>query len=296
MSSAATGKIVASPMMPLRNRASAAAGRVARLRERLLGGYSPLRRLWRRYRPLWAWQRSATARATLPVIRQQGLEVAAGPFRGMRYPEEAVGRATWLAPKLLGTYEGELEDVLANVIAEHPPNIVNIGAGEGFYAVGLALRSPDSRVYAFETDTGERRLCRSMAKRNGVSERVVVEGTCDLVHLSRLAARIGNEPSFVLCDCEGCELHLLRMDAVPFLESATLLVELHPSADPMIPSVIAAQFRSTHELITIPRLGEGVSPPNKRRRRARVPTAWAYLTPRAVPQSDLHHQSPKARG
>lgn len=265
-----------------------ASGHLTRLRERLFGGYSPLRRTWRRYRPLWVWERSATGRETSSIVWRQGLEVGHGPFEGMDYPEEAVGRATWLAPKLLGTYEWELAAVIADVIAADFPAIVNIGAGEGFYAVGLALKSPSSTVYAFETDAGERRLCKSMAERNGVSGRVVVEGTCDLDRLSTLTPAVGAARTFVLSDCEGSELQLLRPDVVPLLTSATLLVELHPSIDPAIPSVIADRFRPTHHVTIIPHSDRPSTQPADPRRlqvlphlqgRPPAPPEWMYLQP-----------------
>jgi hypothetical protein len=237
----------------MRHLRASATSHLLRLREMLFGGYAPPRRFWRRYRPLWVWERSATGRATTPIVRQQGLEVGQGPFAGMRYPEEAVGHATWLGPKLLGAYECELNAVLADVIAADFPVVVNIGAGEGFYAVGLALKSPGSMVYAFETDAAERRLCLSMAESNGVPRRIAVEGECNLARLSALTPEIGGARVFVLCDCEGCELDLLRPDVVPLLQSATLLVELHPSVDSAIPTLVVDRFRSTHEVTQIPR-------------------------------------------
>jgi hypothetical protein len=46
-------------------------------------------------------------------------EVVAGPFTGMKYPGKSVGSA--YCPKLLGTYELELAEVIDQLIA--PPRL-----------------------------------------------------------------------------------------------------------------------------------------------------------------------------
>ena len=65
--------------------------------------------------------------------------VLSGPFHGMRYVDHSVGSS--LFPKLIGTYEKELRYWLeAQFTESNLTTIVNIGAGEGYYAVGAALR------------------------------------------------------------------------------------------------------------------------------------------------------------
>src|SRR5947209_15685441 len=83
-----------------------------------------------------------------------GLVVQNGPFTGMQYVERSIGSS--LMPKLLGSYEANLQPVIEEIIRRAPATIVNVGCGEGYYAVGLARRLPHARVYAFEADpTGQ---------------------------------------------------------------------------------------------------------------------------------------------
>ena len=51
---------------------------------------------------------------------------------------------------MLGTYEKELNSVIEEACAAHPSLIVDVGAAEGYYACGMALRNPQARVVAFE--------------------------------------------------------------------------------------------------------------------------------------------------
>ena len=77
--------------------------------------------------------------------------VLSGPFKGMRYPLRSSGQGG-LLPKLLGTYERELSPAIERLISDRPTLVVNVGAAEGYYAVGLALRAPQAQVIAFEME------------------------------------------------------------------------------------------------------------------------------------------------
>lgn len=74
-----------------------------------------------------------------------------GPFRGMRYVRTSIGSS--FGAKLIGTYELELAGVIEELCRRGFREVVNIGAGEGHYAVGLAFRQPGALVTAFEMDT-----------------------------------------------------------------------------------------------------------------------------------------------
>ena len=82
------------------------------------------------------------------MLSKKPLKVLYGPFKGMTYPDSTSIGSVWL-PKMLGIYESELHDILEEICSKNYSTIINIGAGEGYYAVGLALRIPTSMIYAF---------------------------------------------------------------------------------------------------------------------------------------------------
>jgi len=179
---------------------------------------------------------------------RHGFVVRSGPFAGMKYATRAVGSA--LIPKLVGSYESELHGVLSQILATPYDAIVDIGCAEGYYAVGLALHVPGARVFAFDIDPLGRRLCRAMARANGVAQRVTVAGRCDA---GGLQARLQNKRrALVVCDCEGCEMDLLQPERTPALRHADILVELHDGVDPTISRVVPQRFAQTHDLILVP--------------------------------------------
>src|SRR5581483_6709125 len=177
---------------------------------------------------------------------EHGNAVIAGPFVGMRLTLEQ-HPGSQLLPKLLGTYEQELHAELERLIDRGYQTIINVGCGEGYYAVGLALRNPSCEVFAFDIDSDAQRLCRMVAKLNGVDDRVHVSATCDHATLARLLT----PASLVLVDCEGCELELLRPDLVSALKTADLIVETHDFIRPSISQEIANRFADTHRRSTL---------------------------------------------
>jgi hypothetical protein len=179
------------------------------------------------------------------VADELGLTVRSGPFAGLRYVERAVGAphlADCLPAKLLGSYECELHPAIERAIHDGFSTIVNIGAADGYYAVGLALRMPETHVHAFEVDDGRRELCEEIARVNGVAERVETAGACDP---EWLAAR--EDDCLLVMDCEGCEVSLLGAEQAASLSGSALIVELHDYIDPRSSSVADA-FRGTHSV------------------------------------------------
>jgi hypothetical protein len=190
------------------------------------------------------WRRAPVARITRAFVRHHGLTVQDGPFAGMRFPDYAVGKGEFLVPQLLGAYEHELRPAIADVVEGGYQTIVDIGASDGYYAVGLARALPGSTVHAFEQNPFPARVCRALARENGVDERVLLHGKCTVEELRGLPAG----RAFVLSDCEGAEAELMDPEAVPMLRQSMLIVELHEFAAPRIEDTMRRRFETSHEI------------------------------------------------
>ncbi|MEI9962769.1 MAG: hypothetical protein WDM76_17125 [Limisphaerales bacterium] len=90
-----------------------------------------------------------------------GRQVRSGFFVGMRYGSNSVGSA--YLPKLLGIYERELAAQMEGICASRPGLIVDVGAAEGYYAIGLARRNPQAHIVAFEMEPHGQSALREMA-------------------------------------------------------------------------------------------------------------------------------------
>lgn len=159
---------------------------------------------------------------TRRLIQQSGNAVLSGPFKGMRYSEavllERVG-----APLLLGSYESELHPVFASAPWREYACAIDVGAGEGYYAVGMA-RTFGVSVLAYETAPAERRRCDALAALNNVSDQVA---TRDWMSAELLASLCGGKRCFIMSDCEGYEIELFAPAVVPALSRSDLLIETH---------------------------------------------------------------------
>lgn len=181
------------------------------------------------------------------VRERTDCSVAAGPFAGMRYIEHAAGSA--YIPKLLGMYERELNSCVEEICARKPALIVDIGAAEGYFAVGLAVRNPQAKVIGYEMANQSREYLKEMAILNVVAGRLTIRGKCEPADL---AAALADDPApVVVCDVEGYEQQLLDPEAVPALEKAAILVELHDFIIPHITETLQQRFRHTHDIVHI---------------------------------------------
>ncbi|HEY8021029.1 MAG TPA: hypothetical protein VIH93_08005 [Thermoanaerobaculia bacterium] len=168
--------------------------------------------------------------------------VLGGPFEGMRCIPFASGSG--LLPKVVGSYEMEIHPAVTASLQRNYRRVVNVGCGEGYYAVGYARALPAAAVYAFDSDILARHRLRGLARLNGVARRVRVGGLCRPEDLAALAGR----DCLLVCDCEGGERELLDPLRAPLLTTTDILVEMHDFIDPSISSTLESRFRATHEI------------------------------------------------
>ncbi len=194
---------------------------------------------------------------TAAFAQQHGWVVQGGPFAGTVLSERAAWGDGDMLPKLIGCYETELHGILGSIAERDPDLVVNVGAAEGYYAVGLARLLPNAFVHAFDSTAASHDICRESARLNGVEARLSVAGECSTALLQTLLIR-GRRP-FLLCDCEGCERELIDPRKVPALASTTLLLECHDFIDASITQTLVDRLSPTHELTGI---REGARDPN----------------------------------
>lgn len=176
------------------------------------------------------------------IFRRSPLSVLSGPFAGMEFfPEGAVP-----AKYLLGTYESELHRVIETLCRYPFDTIVDVGAGTGYYAVGLALRNPLARIIAFEPERKHRDSIVRTALVNNVETRIDVRGACDPMSLAD--ALSPGVRCLLFMDCEGSEGVLLDPVSLPRLKDCHIVVELHDFVDRGIAGRVTERFRNTHSM------------------------------------------------
>jgi hypothetical protein len=220
-------------------------------------------------------------------------DVMQGPFAGLHYLNRAY--CSNVLPKLLGVYEKELYPTIDEICASGTDRIIDVGAAEGYYAVGLARRLAKVPMVCFEMYPPARKLIGKLAGMNGVADRMDIRGTCSPEALSD--ALKGAARPTVICDVEGYEDVLMDPAKVPELANATLLIEIHdaPGYAPGCAPRIRDRFAPTHEVreFTLGKRtaadlpgGDKLSPDElvAATTEGRDEALWFYIVPRGAPR------------
>lgn len=203
--------------------------------------------LWPPARYLWDNRFRQEIRAMRHLRDHTRSVVIGGPFKGMRYVARSTGSA--YGPKLLGTYELELWPVIEQIARTAYEVIIDVGAAEGYYAVGLAMRRPEARIIAFEAQESSHCLIHDLATRNNVGDRIDVRGLCTGASLKPLLEN--NLHTLLICDAEGAEHTVLDPLKTPELTHLDILVEIHDFIIPGIGKEIKRRFAATHDIESI---------------------------------------------
>ncbi|NEQ62857.1 MAG: hypothetical protein F6K53_38030, partial [Moorea sp. SIO4A1] len=172
--------------------------------------------------------------------------VNAGPFQGLHYAI-LESHCSTLLPKLLGTYEAELQSTILSWKEQNFPIIVDIGCAEGYYAIGLALMFPNASVFAYDISEKARNLTKSMAIKNLVSDRLTVRGACESQDLLAMDLSSGG---LIFSDCEGYELELFDRRVAEHLQNCHLVIEMHdrPHKNFFVRLKLEDIFSNTHNI------------------------------------------------
>lgn len=211
----------------------------------LIEGPPELAKLDKALRLLAKWRSELVVNA---ILRQSGNTVQSGPFKGMIYSERSAEGAR--AARLIGSYEASLAPVIEEVVTRGYGLVIDVGAAEGFYAVGLARRMPQAQVWARDANARAQVLCAQLAAANGVAARVQIGGLMQHSDFAVCAA----QPTLVICDIEGAEAELLDPALAPGLLAADILVEVHDCFQPGLSDRLSDRFRATHEVRKIGRV------------------------------------------
>ena len=174
-----------------------------------------------------------------------GKKVKSGPFRGTVLKRNT--NLNLFYSKLLGIYEKELHPILSQVLYQNYNQIVIVGTAEGYYFSGFLRHSKCNSIIGFEIDHALRSICDETAKLNNCSKTFKISGACTIEEIS--SSLTNND--FILMDCEGGELELLKPKCVSQLYGCEILVECHDIFKEGISKSIINRFNSSHSVSKI---------------------------------------------
>lgn len=178
------------------------------------------------------------------ILRHSRGHIVSGPFAGQIHLTD---KTDFVVPAMLiGSYEKELYPVIKEVLASPPKVFIDIGAAQGYFAIGFAKCAPASRHICFELFEPSVKQLRRTAAANDVS--IDVRGQCT----TELLNEVLEDRSFVMCDVEGYEIELIDPIKSPLLKSAVMIVETHENVfgGYTIEDLIE-RFKGTHSIQVI---------------------------------------------
>jgi hypothetical protein len=187
-----------------------------------------------------------------------GGQVQDGPFSGtIILPETSWGDGE-LGAKWLGVYEEELHSCLDDLAQRPPSAVINIGCGDGFYAIGLARMFPGVTIFAFDIDGNAQALTRRNVDANSVGGQVSVGGICTPADLIGLAGQYRD--CLVVCDIEGGEVELFSASGVvAALGQSDIIIECHDFVVRGTTEKLCQIFDATHDVFVLIEGGRDLS-------------------------------------
>jgi hypothetical protein len=163
-------------------------------------------------------------RISLETYDLCGGHVRYGLFEGLK-----LNRETWwgrcdLGSQCLGLYEKEI----LNIITDHGPFDVflDIGAADGYYAVGMLHSRMAQKVICFEkSKKGQKAIKKNWITNKSIGE-LVVHGEANRLSIERVVKDISKK-TLVLIDIEGFEFCLLTKDVISLFKKCELIIEIH---------------------------------------------------------------------
>jgi len=174
----------------------------------------------------------------------EDLIVKNGIFKGLKYPKlEASGSAIY--PKLLGSYESELNGVLDEILTKPFTVFIDIGCAEGYYLAGIANKIDKIKLIGIDISESALNQTQKMLQKNGV----------DLINVSllqkfdtTLIPKNNTDQVLLICDCEGYEEIIFNANSCVNFSNCTLLIECHDYIVPNITETLVNTLKLTHHL------------------------------------------------
>ena len=152
-------------------------------------------------------------------------EIHNGIFKGMKLSSLRWGGHD-KAPMMLGLYESEVSREIEKA-AIHATTFIDVGAADGYFAVGAVFSGLYTNSICFEISSEGRDSIQLNAERNGVASRVSILAEANEETLLKTAKSVNTKDLFILCDIEGGEFDLFTLRVLQALKHSTILIEIH---------------------------------------------------------------------
>lgn len=154
--------------------------------------------------------------------------VSQGLFKGLHLNSDPWWGKSDLGAQCLGLYEKEILELISS---QGPfDTFLDIGAADGYYAVGLLHAKMIKKAICFESSEEGQRVISQNWLRNGKPGEIEIHGEANEESIATVTKNLP-ESTLVLIDIEGFEFQLLSHEILAALGKCTVIIEVHNWVD-----------------------------------------------------------------
>lgn len=162
---------------------------------------------------------------SLEHAKKNKFTVQNGIFKNLKINKDISWGSGDIASKIYGLYENKIQRLLAEI---KKPILIDIGAADGFFAIGCLHSKLSKYCYAFEQSSSGRAALSKTAKMNNVSDKITIMGKVTNENfLSLLPQDINFSNTVLLCDIEGQEYNFFTDEVLKKLKKSHIIIEIH---------------------------------------------------------------------
>jgi hypothetical protein len=148
-----------------------------------------------------------------------------GEFKGLHLSNQSWWGNSSMSTMILGTYEMEVVKEIC-AVSQDFKYFIDIGAADGFYAVGLLANGKFEHSFAFEMSKQGRESMFANACMNGVDHSLTIYEKAESDFYLDLPSHV-RDNSVILIDVEGYEFQIVTNEFCDFFEKSIIFIEIH---------------------------------------------------------------------
>ena len=148
-----------------------------------------------------------------------------GIFKNLKMNHEISWGRGDIASKIYGFYENKIQQKLKDI---NNPILIDIGAADGFFAIGSLKSKICEFCYAFEETKKSRENLSKTAKINNVQKKLSIIGKVTKDNFfTLLPSKINFSEVTILCDIEGGEFDFFSDEILATIRDSNIIIEIH---------------------------------------------------------------------
>lgn len=210
-----------------------------------------------------AWRketiRERQARISMEVFDKCNGTVQRGLFKGLKLAPNPWWGGLDLGSQCLGYYEQEIMELISSLPDQATKTFIDIGAADGYYAVGMLLSKKSEKCICFEASSVGRAAIRDTWTLNGAPGELEIYGLANQTAIVSLS-ELEHGKTLALVDIEGGEFDLLTEAVINKLAGCSIIIEVHEWKPDFLPNYchLIRRLHREFDVSIIPRVQRNV--------------------------------------